>query len=383
MSAAYELIVLGDRARAEDLRRRIREEVESYLPTDTVAILHELGALEDDQAESAPQRVVVWIATGDDPVKTDLESLRHAAQASIALLPVVTDERAQASLPPPLHDLNWVRWEDKGRRLIDVILRMLGLVESERRVFLSYRRAETSELADQLRDALARRNFDVFLDRFSIEPGGNVQGRIDIELGDKAFVLVLESPTLCDSKWIRHEITYAIRHRIPLQALALPDLGDRRVTELDEYRCVLGEDDIEGEGNQRILRAEALVRICDHIEVMHADRLRRHREQLMASLKKWLDEAGHNPRVGSDWTILATEGERDVVYLVTPRAPTPTDLHRAHLARKRRPRDTPGVVAHNPRDLDQQLVVLNTWVAEDRALETAVHEDLRDRLRRR
>ena len=78
---------------------------------------------------------------------------------------------------------------------------MLGLVEQERKVFLSYRQIESTQLAVQLHTELVRCRFDVFLDRFTLPPGADFQARLDEDLGDKAFVVLLESSHLRSSRW--------------------------------------------------------------------------------------------------------------------------------------------------------------------------------------
>ena len=77
-------------------------------------------------------------------------------------------------LPESLSHLHALIWEGAGLNIATALLRMLGLFETERKVFISYRRAETAELANQLHKELVRRRFDVFLDRFSVGTGVSI-----------------------------------------------------------------------------------------------------------------------------------------------------------------------------------------------------------------
>src|SRR5258708_26498777 len=52
--------------------------------------------------------------------------------------------------------------------------------------------------------SLARARFDVFLDRFSVPPGEDFQQRLDRDVGDKAFIVVIESPGLRSSRSEEH-----------------------------------------------------------------------------------------------------------------------------------------------------------------------------------
>ncbi len=101
---------------------------------------------------------------------------------------------------------------------------------------------------------------------------------------------------------------------------------------------------------------------------------------MLDALVTWLEKAGYEAQAGRDWTVVADRDAERRVYLITPRAPTARDLYQAHLTRERIGSDLEGVVAHNPRDLDAEVVALNQWVALDRKLETAVLEDLRAEL---
>jgi len=81
-------------------------------------------------------------------------------------------------------------------------------------------------------DALAHRGFDPFLDHFRIPPGVDFQSRLTQEMGDKAVVVVIESPSILDSKWTLYEINTARRCRLGLFAINIP--GGRKVPGIDD-----------------------------------------------------------------------------------------------------------------------------------------------------
>ena len=95
--------------------------------------------------------------------------------------------------------LNAVDWTSNRAVALTSILRILGLVEEERKVFLSYVRRDSTPIALQLHRALVEAQFDVFLDRFAVPPGANFQKQLDEDIGDKAFVVLLESSELRSS----------------------------------------------------------------------------------------------------------------------------------------------------------------------------------------
>ena len=131
-----------------------------------------------------------------------------------------------------------------------------------------------------------QRRFDVFLDRFAVEPGVDFQRRLDEDLGDKAFVLLLESPELRQSRWVRHEILYAHSRRIEILALTLPGTASSELVPTidDAFRLRLDPSDLSDDGT---LSLDGLALVLDKIEpwacactssASGADSRKRHRE---------------------------------------------------------------------------------------------------------
>jgi hypothetical protein len=87
----------------------------------------------------------------------------------VLIIPVVADARRFSTfVPPQIAGLNGISLEDCGadfERLAARILEGFGLLRERRRLFISYRRVETSGVAAQLYEALDASGFDVFLAR--------------------------------------------------------------------------------------------------------------------------------------------------------------------------------------------------------------------------
>lgn len=351
----------------------------------------------EDPADAPPHSLVVFLA--DQRSRGDAKLLAQVARARARSLPVLPLARSAAdvpsALPKALQPLHAAVWADPGT--VRAVLRLLGLVERRRRLFLSYRRQETTELALQLREHLSRRSFDVFLDRFSVPPAADFQRRIDIELSDKAFVLLLESPSAAGSPWVQHEVTYALTHGIALMALTLPDVTDReRFSTVDEaFRYRLIARDLSaagsrapgetGEGGPQ-LTAAALAAVLDEIENRYARQLRQRREQLLGSLADWLDLAGHRPTsTDNEWALVtAPPRRRAVAYLVSPRAPAPSDVRDLDRLRGLTAREggrlPDGCLVHAARTLDPDEEDLIKWIIDKRPLTTRPHHAVPDLL---
>jgi hypothetical protein len=361
----------------------------------------DLVAIEDvlpartDPAKTAPQTVVVFLADETSRADEELRAQLEDAHAQlVAILPVVRQGADVFTvLPDVLRPLNAVTWERDGVSVVGAILRLLGLIERERRLFLSYRRHDTSGLALQLREHLGRRAYDVFLDRFSVPPAADFQRRIDIELSDKAFVLLLESASAVGSEWVQHEVAYALSHGISLLVLSMPDTPkEARFPSVDEaFRLELPDEDLEpardGVGsNDLVLNVNALNAVLDEVESRYARQLRRRRMSLRGSLEEWLRRAGGNPSPLSDEWAVAVDapGRAPSVYLITPRAPTPSDLRRLDGLRlqraKSRGAEVKGRLVFAAPVQDEEDQRLITWIVDRRPLSTHPHVGIPDLL---
>ena len=225
MARPYRLVILGrDDAWAKDVQDRVEARSSKVVRgTEIVEFTRVLGD-KIDPAEQPRPTVVAYLADAqsrdDDAI---VEALRTARERLLPVLPL-THKRTGLDeiLPKIVQPLNAKPWDRAEAQAVQALLDLLGLIEHERRVFISYARSETSALALQLRTKLSERGFDVFLDRFSIQPADDFQKRLTIELADKAFVLFLETPAAIASEWVEYEIAFAHDHQIALLALLLP-----------------------------------------------------------------------------------------------------------------------------------------------------------------
>lgn len=381
----YRLVFVhrGDDDWADEVEAAIRDVVRSTILRDDLLIR---STLDDALGDSATPAAVLYLASAqacaDAAVNDELERARGEA---FAVLPI---GRHQAGLhellPEAVSRLNAIVWNDAREQAV-TIARLLGIVEAERKLFLSYRRIDTEGLALQLRRALSERGYDVFLDRFSVPPAADFQQRLDIELADKAFVLLLESASAVGSDWVQHEVSYALGHHIAVLALSLPDADpDGRFGVVDDaFRLPVSELDLEGAGAaERRLTDEALARVLDAVEVQVARQLRRRREQLLGSLGDFLFSAGALRSNVDAWALLSERaGQPPEVYLVTPRAPTPVDLLAVDRLRESTGlADCRGTVVHDVADRDEDRATLLQWIVDNRPISIEALRDLGEAL---
>ena len=151
-----------------------------------------LDVLRDVPDSSPDSHVAVIYAASQDGARnaTVRAQVGKALNLGFPVLPVTRaseEGSIRDSLPSLITHLNAVDWEHDRSLALATIMRILGLIENERRLFLSYVRRDSAKVAEQLHRALQERQFDVFLDRFSVPPGDDFHRRLTEDLADKAF----------------------------------------------------------------------------------------------------------------------------------------------------------------------------------------------------
>jgi hypothetical protein len=123
-----------------------------------------------------------------------------------------------SNLPANLQHYHWLFHPAPDFELGLPILRAAG-IGGRQKLFLSYRRQDTLALADQMHEALTRRGFKVYLDRFSWTPGRLFPEEIAEELADRGVILLLESSRLHLSRWTQWELAFARTYHFGLLAI--------------------------------------------------------------------------------------------------------------------------------------------------------------------
>ena len=327
-------------------------------------------------------------ATGQDPVIG--QAVARCQETLRACLPVFDRSGTfQEQMPTQVHELNGVLW-DVGSAPASVAahtLRLLGLAEGERRVFLSYRRTDGSALAHQLRHALLDERWDVFLDRFSVPPATDFQHRLYRDLADKAFVLLLETPDVTGSDWVEHEVAFAHAHRLGLMSLALPETTPQRLypSVLPQLRRQLTMAEVEPPTDSRTLTPAALASVLQEMDERHAEAYQQRRETLMLEARAEMRRHHYNVTPIGQWALLGSRGSEDEVVLTTARAPEPSDLHAAEQLRlevRTRGRTARAWVVHPLEDINEERARLLGWLSRHRLVKPSPLMVLASRLAR-
>lgn len=127
-------------------------------------------------------------------------------------------------IPKILENQNGLLYDNKkDDKIVDLTLESFGKLRQTRKVFISYKRDESTSVAIQLYEALERNNFDVFLDTHSIKQGEPFQEELWHRMADCDVIVLLNTPGFLTSRWCKEEIAEASAKKIGIIQLIWPE----------------------------------------------------------------------------------------------------------------------------------------------------------------
>lgn len=151
------------------------------------------------------------------------------------ILPVASDlEKFSSQIPKELENVNGFELATSNdiEKLVSCILEGLSLLRLSRRLFISYKRDESSTVAIQLFEQLEKNGFDVFLDTHSIRPGEPFQEELWHRMADTDVVVLLNTPGFLNSNWTTQELAKANSMSIGILQVIWPSHKLERDAEL-------------------------------------------------------------------------------------------------------------------------------------------------------
>ena len=136
-------------------------------------------------------------------------------------------------IPEILSNQNGLKYHDSLKeKIVNLILESFGKLRNTRKVFISYKRDESTSIAIQLYEALEKNNFDVFLDTHSIKQGEQFQDELWHRMTDCDVIVLLNTPKFLESEWCEKEIAEASVKQIGVIQLIWPNHKLERMAEV-------------------------------------------------------------------------------------------------------------------------------------------------------
>ena len=240
-------------------------------------------------------------------------------------------ESLAAEFPPSISILNGLGLATSDiATIVNCLLECASLLPRQRRVFLSYRRTESTTAALQLYAALSERLFDVFLDTHDILPGEHFQEVLWQRLCDSDVMIYLDTTSYFESRWTTAEFGRAIFRGIPVLRAGWPGVGlDDRSQITRDLR--LTDDDFQADLVS--LTDDCLARVCRATEDLRAEGVATRYRLLMDAFSKSIERAqatieGYSLR--RSITVKPKRGDPIYVYPALG-VPTTFTLHDATL----------------------------------------------------
>ena len=256
------------------------------------------GSSEFDRVDFKGIPLGVWYACNSEPTKTEIQNIRKLQTQDAEILPIVNDgDDCQVVLPGVLHRHINICNGNNPDAAVTAILRMQRLIPQERKVFISYRRQDSANVAWQLHQALVRAHYNVFLDVASIDGGENFPNKISYCLNDADLFILLNTNGINNSSAVQDEITQINQHGCGVFQIIWPDQKPTSMQTFWEHRQLSPEDfDAESRSpdiaaaSQRLLPTvvNSLVRKIESIRIRS---LAAKRQNLHHCFKKYHPEA--------------------------------------------------------------------------------------------
>ena len=138
------------------------------------------------------------------------------------ILPIYLKDFSKEITDETLKRYNGIKYTSP-EPIVSIILEGFNLLRRQRKLFISYRRTDSRQVALQLFSFFEERNFDVFLDSHSIPRGIDFQNNLFHRMMDCDAVLLLDTKDFLGSAYCKEELEKAIANRIGILRIKWPD----------------------------------------------------------------------------------------------------------------------------------------------------------------
>ena len=320
--------------------------------------------------EEQTLNLLVWVGDGTPPGSAEeayvSDWLASGPQAA-AVAVVPEGAPAYEAVPEALAASQVIWWSGDAERAALDVVGIAAPDSGERRVFVSYSHQDGVELAHEVHAVLTRARFSVFLDSFDLDPAVDFAERIEHELVEKAFLVLIETPGALRSRYvIDQELGFARMHRLGVASVRPASSAAPPLPGFAGWRWNLPPGKAGGGGLDRAATAD----LERFLLARHAAAISRRRWALEAGLRAALHRRGvRRAAVSSFPGGLRIDAAPTPAYVsLRPRPAALTDMHAAF-------RQTPGgarglMVSATPRGVAERGAL--SWLGRE---STIPHHD--------
>jgi len=234
----------------------------------------------------------IYIGGGDD---SDVGKAQKLIKDGKMVLPLYQDSFSN-EIPNALENQNGLKYSKaKCDKVVNLILESFGGLRNTRKVFVSYRRNESTSVAIQLYEALESNNFDVFLDTHSIKQGEPFQDELWHRMTDCDVIVLLNTEKFLESKWCKAEIAEASAKQIGVIQLVWPDHELEKMAEICQLMKLTAPDFVDSlysDKHRSKLTRATVDEVVQTVESLRARNLASRQDNLINTFLKISRKAG-------------------------------------------------------------------------------------------
>lgn len=331
----YQILLLGE-----------KWEDESRLREDVLQAASELGIKrksieffsEDEVGAQNRKSPTVAVFFGyDGASQADHPALTGLLADSLPIIPVVSNlDGFRGKVPASIAGVNGLKVSGAAERarLVSTIFENLHLLREERRVFISYRRDESTGVAIQLFEELDKRGFDPFLDTRSVRPAVDFQSELWHRMADSDIVILLDTPNFRISSWTVKELAQANATNLQILHLLWPGVGPDKGSAFSDFFELRNDSFFQKGGLNKFSRLSesCLEEVCRRAESLRARALAARYAYIVDSFCDIAAANGVRPKVQPErYLTLQIGGKEHVVYpaIGVPTSPRMEDFELA------------------------------------------------------
>ncbi|MBO0952901.1 toll/interleukin-1 receptor domain-containing protein [Fibrella forsythiae] len=231
----------------------------------------------------------------------DVEIAKKLLEDGSMILPIFfTEDAFSDEIPKVLENQNGIQYKQiENDRIVNIALESFELLRNTRKIFISYRRDESSSVAIQLFEALESHNFDVFLDTHSVGKGEPFQEELWHRMADSDVIVLLSTPEFLSSKWCEEEFAEAGAKQIGIIQLVWPNHNiEKDDTSHISYPTKLKKEnfvnDLFDDKDASKLKSDFLENIIKDVESIRARNLAARQDSLITNFRSIASKLGKN-----------------------------------------------------------------------------------------
>lgn len=255
------------------------------------------------------------------------------------ILPIFfNDEAFSTEIPSILSNQNGIQFkENELNRIANIILESFELLRNTRKIFISYKRSESTSVAIQLYEALESYNYDVFLDTHSIGKAEPFQDELWHRMTDCDVILLLNTPQFLESHWCKEEFAEAGAKQIGIVQLVWPN---HQIEKIDvashiSYPIKLNDFDfitnIYNNKDQSKLVDRIVEEIIMKVESVRARNLASRQDNLITEFRNIALQCGRKITVQPEKFMTEEINGSRIIYIPTIGVPQSTSCQSAEI----------------------------------------------------